>query len=140
MNDEMLAELREAHAVLIAGIQELESATRAPVPDPSALAAIRWRLSRASGRRRRLVDQACSRLSSQARSASGLDELRDNNSGMLSATSRHVGTWTIERVVADWQGYRAASAEMRKAMLARIATEKSILYPLLEQAEAGAGG
>ncbi|NYT42830.1 hypothetical protein HZY97_18800 [Sphingomonas sp. R-74633] len=136
MNDDMLTELHEAHATLLAGIQELEDATRAPAPDPSALAAIRWRLSRASSRRRRLVEQACTRLAADApRSAPQLDVLRDSNTDMLSATSRHVGAWTIERVVADWPGYRAASIEMRKAMRARIATEKSILYPLLEKAE-----
>jgi len=50
---------------------------------------------------------------------------------MLSATSRHVGSWTIEAITADWDGYRAASAEMRTAMRRRIADEKAILYPLL---------
>lgn len=132
----MLAELREAHETLLTGIQELEDATQAAAPDASALAAIRWRLSRASGRRRRLVDRACARLLEGASPgvAAELDGLRENSAGMLSATSRHVGSWTIDRVVADWDGYRAASIEMRKAMRRRIATEKAVLYPLLDKA------
>lgn len=130
----MLEELREAHAALLAGIQELEDATRADAPDASALAGIRWRLSRASGRRRRLIEQASAHLLDQVPGAAPeIGRLREGNAEMLSASSRHVGDWTIERITADWRGYRAASADMRKAMRARIALEKKILYPLLEQ-------
>jgi hypothetical protein len=117
----------------LAGIQELEDATRAPSPDASALAAIRWRLSRASGRRRRLVDQACAEVIARAgpAAAAEVERLRQGDAEQRSASSRHVGGWTIDRVVADWQGYRAASTEMRAAMRARIAAEKAVLYPLL---------
>jgi len=128
----MLAELREAHEALLSGIQALEDATRAAAPDPSALAAIRWQLSRASRRRRRLVDQACAELRPHA--PAEIDRLRDNSAEMLSASSRHVGSWTIEQVLADWDGYRAASTAMRAAMRKRIHEEKAILYPLLGKA------
>lgn len=127
----MLGELREAHEALLGGIQELEEATRAAVPDRSVLAAIRWRLSRASGRRRRLVDQACAELRSGA--PAQIDRLRENSADLLSASSRHVGTWTIEQVLADWDGYRTASTAMRAAMRKRILEEKAVLYPLLER-------
>lgn len=129
----MLAELRAAHETLLAGIQELEDATRAPSPDASALAAIRWRLSRASGHRRRLVDQACAEAMARAApgAAAEIERLRESNAELRAVSSRHVGGWTIDRVVADWAGYRAASAEMRKAMRVRIAAEKAVLYPLL---------
>jgi hypothetical protein len=128
----MLAELREAHAALLGGIQDLEEATRAAVPDPSALAAIRWRLSRASGRRRRLVDQACAELRPSA--PTEIERLREKSADLLSASSRHVGTWTIEQVLADWDGYRAASTAMRATMRKRILEEKAVLYPLLGKA------
>ncbi len=133
----MLAELREAHETLLNGIQELEDATHAPAPDPSVLAAIRWRLSRASGQRRRLIEQACTRLREGASPgvAAAIDRLRQNSAEMLAASSRHVGGWTIDHIVADWEGYRAASTAMRAAMRRRIEREKSTLYPLL----AGAG-
>lgn len=130
----MLAELREAHHVLLAELQALEDAARSGVPDAQALAAIRWRLSRASGRRRRLVEQACDRLLAGASPATAqqLGTLRHTHTEMLSASTRHVGQWTIDAVLADWAGYRAASAMMRKSMRRRIADEQSLLYPLLE--------
>lgn len=129
----MLAELREAHETLLNGIQELEDATRAEAPDPSALAAIRWRLSRASSRRRRLVDQACTLLREGGApgAVAEIDRLRENSAEMLSTSSQHVGEWTIDRVVADWDAYRAASIRIRKAMRRRIENEKAILYRLL---------
>lgn len=130
----MLAELRVAHEALLAGIQELEDATHAAAPDASALAAIRWRLSRASSRRRRLVDEASARLreGNAPEVVAEIDRLRENSAEMLSSSSRHVGGWTIDRVVADWDGYRAASTAMRASMRRRIEREKAILYPLLE--------
>ncbi len=129
----MLARLREAHRKLLEGIQELEEATKESAPDPSKLATIRWRLSRASGQRRRLVDEACAQLLENASpgAAQQMSTLRENSGEMLAATSKHVGHWTIEQVVADWEGYRTASAAMRTAMRARIAAEQAILYPLL---------
>lgn len=130
----MLAELQEAHDALLAGIRELEDATQADAPDASALAGIRWRLSRASGQRRRLIEQASAQLLERVPGAApDIGRLRENNIGMLSASSRHVGGWPIERIAADWAGYCAASAEIRKAMRARIELERAILYPLLER-------
>ena len=130
----MLAELRAAHAALLDGIQELEDATHAPLPDASALAAIRWRLSRASSRRRRLVDEACARLreGGAPHLVAELDRLRENSAEMLASSSRHVGGWTIDRIVADWEGYRAASTAMRAAERRPLARGEAVLYPLLE--------
>jgi hypothetical protein len=130
----MLAELREAHHAVLTELQALEDAARSAAPDAHALAAIRWRLSRASGRRRRLVDQACDRLLAGASPATAqqLGTLRDTRAEILSASTRHVGQWTIDAVLGDWAGYRAASATMRKSMRRRIAVEQSLLYPLLE--------
>jgi hypothetical protein len=128
----MLAELRDAHDRLLAGIQDLEDAAGAEAPDSSLLAAIRWRLSQASGRRRRLVDEASAEvLRRKPGAAPEIERLRENSAEMLFASSRHVGGWPIERIRREWQGYRAASAEMRRAMRARIEMEKAILYPLL---------
>lgn len=130
----MLAELRDAHNSLLAGIQELEDAAKADVPDPSLLATIRWRLSRASSHRRRLVEEASAQLLEQAPAAAPeIGRLRENNAEMLFASSRHVGGWPIARITGDWDGYRLASAEMRRSMRTRIGLEQAILYPLLER-------
>jgi hypothetical protein len=128
-----LAELMRAHEDLLAGISDLEAQTRLETPDADALAKVRWRLSQASRARRRLVDAACERLleSSTPVQAARIQTLRDNSAETSATSSSHVRTWTIERVVADWQGYRRASASMRRQMRDRISAETTVLYPLL---------
>ena len=132
----MLTELHQAHEQVLAALAELETLTAGAQPDSSALAGVRWRLSRASGHRRRLVEEACAHLLEKATpaEAQALRTLKQDMGEMQSASSRHVGAWSIGRVLEDWDGYRAASAEMRGAMRERIATEKRVLYPLLQRA------
>jgi hypothetical protein len=64
-----------------------------------------------------------------------LNRLRDQDAEIAAGTSKHVGQWSIEAILADSEGYGAASVVMRASMRARIASEKTILYPLLERAE-----
>ena len=129
----MLSDLRESHQLLLAELQALEDATGNDAPDARDLAAIRWRLSRASRRRRSLVDQACDRLLPGASPATARQilALREGLGEALAASTRHVGCWTIDAVLADWAGYRAASAAMRRSMRQRITAEQALLYPLL---------
>ena len=136
----MLSDLKQAHEQLLAGIADLAELIQQDRPDPERLAQVRWRLSRASGARRRLVEQACEQLVAGGGSevAERLRNLRDTGAEMLSASSRHIGTWTIDQILADWGGYRLASAMMRKSMRARIDAERAILYPLLEHGRPGA--
>jgi hypothetical protein len=132
----MLTELHQAHEQVLAVLGELETLADAPQPDDGALASIRWKLSRASGQRRQLVEQACTRLLEKASDAEApaLRALKQGIGDMQSASSRHVGAWPLARVLEDWEGYRAASAQMRAAMRQRIAEEKRVLYPLLQRA------
>lgn len=129
----LLAELGNAHDELLAGIAELEAQTREDEPDADALAKVRWRLSRASRIRRQIVDRACDSLLEEATPAEAarVQGLRDASVDMVATSSAHVGAWTIDRVLADWEGYRVASAAMRRQMRERISTEKTVLYPLL---------
>ncbi len=131
----MLTELHQAHEHVLAALADLETLTAAPEPDSAALAGVRWKLSRASSQRRRLVEQACADLLDRASpvEAEGVRTLKQGIGALQSASSRHVGTWTLARVVEDWAGYRAASEEMRARMRERIATEKRVLYPLLQR-------
>lgn len=131
----MLAELKRAHAALLSGIDELEKLALDDVPDRATLANVRWKLSKASGERRRLVDTACDLLMA---SADAIDRnrvmlLRENNAETVAASSRHVGHWTMDAVIADWDSYREASTVLRKAMRGRILQEQRALYPLLER-------
>ena len=134
----MLSELKRAHEMLLACIDELETLAGDDTPDAQKLASVRWKLSRASMQRRRLVEAACDLLMTDATliATSRVAALREDSAATVAASSRHVGRWTTAQVLADWDGYREASAAMRKAMRARIAREQLALYPLLERAAA----
>lgn len=134
----MLSELKRAHATLLSCLDELERLAEAEAPDRARLASVRWKLSKASGERRKLVEAACDLL---LNSANTIDRgrataLRADSGEMVAASSKHVGRWTMNEVLADWHGYREASEAMRKSMRARIAQEQRALYPLLERAAA----
>lgn len=134
----MLSELKRAHEALLACIAELEGLTRDETPDRQKLASVRWKLSRASSERRKLVDAACDWL---VRSTNTIDRsrvvaLRGESADTVAASSRHVGRWTMDQILADWDGYREASATMRRSMRARILQEQRALYPLLDRAAA----
>jgi hypothetical protein len=131
----MLTELHQAHEQVLSALGELEKLTDAPQPDGTALANIRWKLSRASGKRRRLVEEACTRLIDKAApaEAQAVGTLQQGIGVIQAASSQHVNAWTLARVIEDWDGYRAASAELRGRMRDRIATEKRVLYPLLQR-------
>lgn len=134
----MLSELKRAHETLLACIDELEGLTKDDTPDAQKLASVRWKLSRASVQRRRLVEAACDHLmaNSGVIESSRIAALREDSADTVAASSRHVGRWTMAQVLADWDGYREASAAMRKSMRTRIAQEQRALYPLLERAAA----
>ena len=135
----MLTDLHQAHERLLAALDDLEALTAVAQPDSAAIAAVRWKLSRASGQRRRLVDEASARLIETATvgEAQAVRTLQQRIAESQSASSRHVGAWSIRKVVEDWDGYRAASADMRAAMRERIAAEKRLLYPLLQRHKLG---
>lgn len=134
----MLSELKRAHDRLLACIDELEELTREEAPDRLRLASVRWKLSKASGERRKLVEEACDWLAASGGmiEQSRVSALREANAAMVTVSSRHVGRWSMEHVLADWTGYREASAAIREAMRGRIAQEQRALYPLLERAAA----
>lgn len=132
----MLSALKQSHEELLKSISELEAILSNDVIEIRLLAPARLQLSKASARRRELVAAAI-QLLSEAASADELrrlDLLRDSNTAIAGATSRHVREWSTETIVANSEGYRAASAAMREAMRERIATERATLYPLLERA------
>jgi hypothetical protein len=135
----VLLELKRTHGALLSCLDELERATLDAAPDRASLANIRWKLSKASAERRKQVDAACDYLS--LNSANSIDRsrvvaLRADNAEGVAASSSHVRRWSMEQVLADWDGYREASAALRKAMRARILQEQRALYPLLERAAA----
>ena len=135
-----MADLRILHDELLAALSEMESVTAQPNFNESELSRLRYRLSRVSGERRRLVEALCATLLPQA-TGSQADRLRAVRDGSLearAASNAHIGSWSIREVAADWEGYCAASAKMRVIMRAQIAAERAALYPQLPASAAKA--
>jgi len=129
----VLAKLKAAHAELRAAIAELETETRRPEPDEASLSAARLKLTRASSRRRALIDQEIlpSLGSLPPEQKDRVENLRRTGSEVAVLSSRHIGDWTMRAIVADWQGYRRASKTMLASMRDRIGEESATLYPLI---------
>jgi len=134
----VLWELKRAHDALLSCLNELERLTRDATPDRAKLADTRWRLSKASAERRKLVDAACDLLMISALSSerASVRALREHNAEHVAASSSHIRSWPIDQALADWDGYRAASAVVQTMMRGRILQEQRTLYPLLDRAAA----
>jgi len=132
----MLAELEQTHAEMQAALTDLDAITGEEVLDEPRLAAARVKLSRVSGKRRRIVDAATLNLLETAgpEDARKLRGLRERNAAQLEASTQHIGTWGLRHIVADWPGYRRASGPMRQSLHDLIAADREILFPLLSQA------
>lgn len=115
------------------GIIALERIVQGEAPDQASLASARWKLTRASGRRRKLLtDSIYPQLQNvSAIHSRKLDELRADAAAQLAKSSHHIGKWTVEHIIAHWPDYQKASAEMTASMRRRVQAEKVLLYPLL---------
>jgi hypothetical protein len=128
-----MSELHDLHVQLLSMLDELEALTARPAPDEAALASLRYRLTRTSGARRRLIDMLCPGLRKilSPGDAAALDALHESNAAAMTASSEHIGTWSLREVVRNWPGYCQASLALRRSMRAQIEAEKAMLYPHL---------
>jgi hypothetical protein len=128
-----MSELHTLHAQLLQMLDELEALTARPAPDEAALASLRYRLTRTSSARRKLIDALCVELKGTVApgDASALNALHESNTAAMTASSDHISTWSLRELVKDWPGYCQASQGMRRAMRAQIEVEKAALYPHL---------
>jgi hypothetical protein len=130
----VLSQLKALHDELRAAIAELDAQTAKSVPDQAGLPLARLKVVRTSGRRKALIDgtiNPCLRDVSPA-DADRMQDLRRASCDLAVETSQHIARWTMPSIVADWDGYRGAAADIGRIMLRRIADESAILYPLLE--------
>lgn len=134
-----MSELHDLHAQLLQMLDELEALTAQPAPDEAALAGVRYRLTRTSGARRRLVDTLCAECRSWLgpEGSDALDALHTANTAAMTASSSHISTWSLREIVKNWPGYCQSSQEMRRSMRAQIEAEKAVLYPYLDEDRAG---
>jgi len=131
----VLLELKALHDELRAAIAELQAQTAKSVPDQAGLPLARLKVVRASGRRKAMID--CT-ITPSLHNVSGEDagrmrDLRHASCDLAVETSQHIARWTMNSILADWEGYRGATANMARIMLRRIDDESAILYPLLER-------
>ena len=129
----MLTELERIHDELLQCIVTLEEVVARPVPDKEYIAAARWKLTRASGRRRRLLTERVypTLEAFPATNTPKLQELRSEAASQLTVSSRHIAKWTVDQIVANWPEYQRASGAMTAIMRKRMVVEKIVLYPLL---------
>jgi hypothetical protein len=130
-----MSELHDLHVQLLQMLDELEELTGRPSPDEAALASVRYRLTRTSSARRRLIDALCIEYKPRLRAEElgALNALHDFNTAAMTASSEHISTWSLREVVKNWQGYCQASFAMRRSMRAQIEAEKAALYPHLPE-------
>jgi len=129
-----MACLRTLHQELLTTLVELEGVTQQSSFDEPTLSNIRYRLSRVSGARRKLVESLCMELIERGEPGEKLRALRDENFATRALSTAHIGTWSLPAVAKDWPGYCRASATMRARMRRQIEREKLVLYPYLDQA------
>lgn len=131
-----MSDLQTLHAQLLEMLDELADLTAQAAPDEAALASLRYRLTRTSGARRRLVDSLCVelQLALPAAEAAAVRSLREASIGAMTSSSDHIGTWSLRQLAKDWPGYCRASAQVRSAMREQIEAERTILYPYLDAA------
>jgi hypothetical protein len=135
--DSLLAELRQAHELLLDAMGEVDNLTRGQVPAKAALTRVRWNLSKASLARRMLWGKILTSLLpalSPERTAA-LRRLQEGDISLLRASTHHVSKWTTEAALANWAGYCAASRSIRRKMAAGMDAERRILCPMLRSAE-----
>jgi hypothetical protein len=133
----LLAELQQAHEMLLDAMDAVDVLTRGQVPAKARLTAERWKLSKASLARRMLWGKILTSLSPglSGDRNDALRRLQEWDINLLRASTHHVSKWTTEAALANWSGYCAASRSIRRKMAANVDAEKRILYPMLETGE-----
>jgi len=137
----MKSRLEQVHSELLAAIDELEALTAEALPDVNRISAVRWKLSKASGRRFRFLETD---VYPQIRFVGGdlakrLQQLRDEGAEIRAKSTGHVGSWAISEVLKNWAGYCQASSEMRQAMRLRIEREREVVGLLADAVENNGG-
>lgn len=131
----MLAELKRTHDNLSELLTQLESLT-AGVFDDAAVTDTRWKLTRESNRRKKLLETVIfPHLLSKATGAEAqrISDLKVEAARLAAESSAHIGLWTRKRIALDWSGYQRASRQVRNSMRERITSERAVLYPLLDR-------
>jgi hypothetical protein len=130
----VLIDLKALQRDLEAVIADFEAMVTGPMPEEAAFAMLRLKLTRASSRKRvfleTIVYPALADLPEADRAE--LRRFRQEGQAQLQRSAEHIATWTMDRIVRDWDGYQGISALVRASMRQRQMEERRVLYPLIE--------
>jgi hypothetical protein len=133
----LLGELKQAHSKLLHSIDELDRISHGPPPPEKVLVDARWRVSRESLARRLLWGRILAHLAPLVRGRAEMDLrlIQEADIRLLKASVNHIAAWKPERAIANWRLYAGAESDLLQRIIGVVALEKSLLYPLLEQAQ-----
>jgi hypothetical protein len=131
----MLDEMQLNNEVMLAALDRLDVMVRSrEAPDRGELSALRVQISRCAGQHLAMIDQhvspALERFPSEQHRDAGR-EIRATMMMLYTNSAKHVGTWDLEKILADWNGYRVAVRSHMRGIRDRIAYEVRVIYPLL---------
>ena len=129
----MLEKLKAIHHEQREAIARLAQITSQPDRDGDALAAARLLIMRRNRRRLSIIEHTIlpSLHDVPPTDARALSELRLDEAKHAVKMSQHIAQWTQTAICSDWDGYRRASAELRREVLRRLDREAEVFYPLL---------
>lgn len=130
----MIEELERLYERLQGGVAAMRALCREDVPDRVRLSHARHRLMVASLDRSRFLTRTVypALLDAGPKGTAEIIAALDRDLARHRAeVSRHVSTWSPDRIAADWIDYRAASGRLMRAVEDRMALEKTALQPIL---------
>jgi hypothetical protein len=130
----MLRGLEASQLEIEKHVIENDGLTAMAEPDRARIAMARWKLTQAVGRRAKLLEeQVYPSLQRYGPAEAGplVRRLRESGAAFLAESVRAMGSWTIDRVVADWRGFCAVSRSRRKSLCSRMNEERDLLHPIL---------
>ena len=132
---DLLSELEKAHQRLSECMAEMDQVTREALPDRFRFTRARFRISSASLARRQLLGVICARLMPHVPEADAerLQALQRSDRDLMRQSAKHVATWTLDTVNADWASYCMASRELRRHMRDALDLERRVLTSLLQR-------
>lgn len=131
---DLAADLDDLNLRFAAAIAALEAALKPATPDTNDLGKRRVALARVASERVRFVHgRLCPMLATgeTPRHADAARQLRERIAGLIAESNRHIGEWSMARIVADWAGYGAATRVMATQARAVLTMERREIYPLL---------
>lgn len=133
-NSQLLIELKQRRADLLAAVAEIETAISQPLPDVGLIAHIRWKVTKADRAKYRLMNDRIyptilARVTGQK--FDQVKKFREGYCAIQAAKSAHIALWTMDRVAEDWSGYKIAAKTKIGRIRERLYAEELLLQPLL---------